>query len=197
MAQVTVSPETFELIDFDAAEVAAVAASVADAVGLADDVKVQINIDEAIIMAKSSSRLESPPAGAEAGQSTVIVEATGGAFESLRKARTFDETRCRNVLGQALLRARDRLDPAFGDPPADGDLDVHQETAWATSIEGRLHRSGVISGRPQRRIYHFRVRHGFNDTVDRVFDRLWNTDGLTWSDIQAASDEARGATVSS
>lgn len=188
MAQVTVSPETFELIDFDAAEVASVAASVADAVGLGDDVKVQINIDEAVIMAKSSSRLEGD---------TVVVDATGGAFESLRKARTFDETRCRTVLGQALLRARDRLDPAFGEPPADGDLDIHQETAWATSIEGRLHRSGVISGRPQRRIYHFRVRHGFNDTVDRVFDRLWNTDGLTWSDIQAASDEARGATVPS
>jgi hypothetical protein len=185
--QIEVSPETFELIDFDADEVAAVAASVADAVGLGDDVKVQIDIDEAVIMAKSSSRLEGD---------TVIVEATGGAFESLRQARTFDETRCRNVLGQALLRARDRLDPAFGDPPADGDLDVHQETAWATSIEGRLARSGVISGRPQRRIYHFRVRHGFNDTVDRVFDRLWNADGLTWADIQAASDEARGSVVS-
>ena len=36
---------------------------------------------------------------------------------------------------------------------------------------------------------------GFNDTVDRVFDRLWNGDGLTWADIQAASDEAKGSTV--
>ena len=197
MAQVTVSPETFELIEFDAAEIAGVAGSVADAVGLGDDVPVRITIDEAVIMAKTSSRLESPPAGAEAGQSAVVVDATGGAFESLRAARKFDETRCRNVLGQALLRARDRLDPAFGHPPADGDLDVHQETAWATYIEGRLHRMGVIEGRPQRRIYHFRVRHGFSDTVDAVFERLWNGEGLTWADVQAASDEARGATVTS
>lgn len=189
------SPETFELIEFDAAEIAGVAASVADAVGLGADVPVQITIDEAVIMAKTSSRVETPPAGAEAGQGAVVVEATGGAFESLRAARTFDETRCRNVLGQALLRARDRLDPSFGEPPADGDLDVHQETAWATYIEGRLARMGVIRGRPQRRIYHFRVRHGFNDRVDAVFDRLWNAQDLSWPDIQSASDEARGSTV--
>jgi hypothetical protein len=183
---VTVTPETFELIDFDAAEIAAVAADVADAVGLGPDVAVRIDIDESVMMGKSSSRIDG---------NTVVIEATGGAFESLRAVRTFDEARCRVVLGAALLRARDRLDPAFGEPPADADLDVQQETAWAASIEGRLVRLGVIEGRPQRRIYHFRVRHGFNDTVDRVFDRLWNGDGLTWADIQAASDEAKGSTV--
>jgi hypothetical protein len=184
--QVTVTPETFELIDFDAAEIAAVAASVADAVALPDEAAIRIELDEAVMMGKSTSRLDG---------TTVVIEATGGAFESLRKVRTFDETRARNVLGASLLRARDRLDPAFGEAPADDDLDVHQETAWATYIEGRLARLGVVEGRAQRRIYHFRVRHGFNDTVDRVFDRLWNGDGLSWSDIQAASDEARGSAV--
>jgi hypothetical protein len=184
---VTVTPETFELIDFDAAEIAAVAASVADAVGLPEGTAVQLEIDEAVMMAKSASRLDG---------NAVLVEATGGAFESLRAARKFDEARCRNVLGAALLRARDRLDPAFGEPPADGDLDVHQETAWATYIEGRLVRLGVVEGRPQRRIYHFRVRHGFNDTVDRVFERLWGDDAPTWAGIEAASAEARGSTVS-
>lgn len=188
--KVSVSPETFELIDFDAAEIAAVTASVADAVGLGDDVAIRVEIDETVIMAKTASRIE------PGDPTTVVVEATGGAFESLRAARTFDETRCRNVLGQALLRARDRLDPAFGEPPADGDLDVHQETAWAATIEGRLDRLGIVKGRPQRRIYHFRVRHGFNDTVDRVFEQLWGDDAPTWAGIEAASAEARGSTVS-
>ena len=185
--QVTVSPEAFELVSFDAGEITRVAAEVAEAVGLGSDVPIRIDIDESVIMAKTSSRID---------DGAVVIEATGGAFESLRAARQFDEERCKNVLGQALLRARDRLDPAFGEPPADADLDVHQETAWATTIEGRLARRGVVTGRPQRRIYHFRVRHGFNDAVDAVFDRLWNADDLTWADIQAASDEARGATVS-
>ncbi len=178
---VQVSPETFELISFDAAEIAAVTSSVADAVGLGADVTVRIDIDEAVIMAKTSSRIDGD---------TVVIEATGGAFESLRAARTFDETRCRNVLGQALLRARDRLDPEFGEPPADGDLTVHQETAWAATIEGRLDRLGIVSGRPQRRIYHFRVRHGFNDIVDSVFHRLWSNETPTWADIEASSAEA-------
>ena len=184
MAKVTVSPETFELVEFDAGEIARVAGEVADAVGLGADVPVRIEVEESVINAKTASRLDGE---------AVVIEATGGAFESLRAARKFDEARCRNVLGQALLRARDRLDPAFGEPPADADLDVHQETAWATSIEGRLARAGVITGRPQRRIYHFRVRHGFNDGVDRAFDQLWNGEGLTWADIQRTSDEARGA----
>lgn len=184
MAKITVSPETFELIDFDAAEIERVAGEVADAVGLGADVLVTVNVDEVVMMAKSSTRVEGDG---------LVVDVTGGAFESLRAARKFDETRCRTVLGMALMRARDRLDPAFGEPAADGDLDVHQETAWATSIEGRLHRAGVVTGRPQRRIYHFRVRHGFSDVVDAAFDRLWSSDGLTWADIQQISDEARGA----
>lgn len=186
MAAVTVSPETFELVDFDAAEIRRVAGDVADAVGLGGDVRVSIAVDEAEMMARVNSRVDGD---------TVVVEATGGAFESLRKARAFDEVRCRSVLGHALLRARDRLDPAFGNPPPDAELPVALEVAWATYIEGRLHRLGVIQGRPQRRIYHFRVRHGFNDTVDRIFDRLWNAADLTWSDIEAASEEAAGSTV--
>jgi hypothetical protein len=187
VAKVTVTPETFELVEFDSAEITRVANDVADAVGLGADVPVSIDVDEAVMQGRASSRVEGDG---------VVVEASGGAFESLRKARTFDEARCRSILGQALLRARDRLDPSFGTPPADADLSVREEVAWASYIEGRLDRLGIIRGRPQRRLYHFRVRHGFNDTVDTVFQRLWEADGLTWSDLEAASAEAAGSTVS-
>jgi hypothetical protein len=191
MASITVTPEAFELVQFDAAEIAAVAADVAKAVGLADGVAIAIDIDETAIIGKAASRI--------ADDGAIVLDVTGGAFESLRKARTFDEGRARAVLGQALMRARDRLDPGFGTPPADDAIPVPEETAWATSIEGRLDRLGILTGRPQRRIYHFRVRHGFNDTVDRVFDRLWTADTITWADITAASDEAAcvGAPASS
>ncbi len=184
MARVRVQPETFSLVDFDAAEIAAVAAEVADAVGIGADVELTIEVDETVMVGSAASRIDGD---------AIVVAATGGAFESLRKARQFDETRCRTVLAHALLRARDRLDPSFGDPAPDADLSVQQEVAWATSIEGRLDRLGLVHGRPQRRIYHFRVRHGFNDTVDQVFDRLWTTDAVTWSDITTASAEAESA----
>ena len=185
MAKVSVTPETFELINFDSGEITRLAEQVADAVGLGADVPVSIAIDETAMQGKSSARVEGDG---------VVIEASGGAFESLRKAREFDEERCKSVLGHALLKARDRLDPAFGDPPADADLGVREDVAWATAIEGRLARLGIIRGRPQRRIYHFRVRHGFSDTVDRVFQQLWDTDDVTWAGLQAASAEAAGST---
>lgn len=185
MAVVSVTPETFELVEFDAAAIGRIASEVADAVGLDPGAPVAVHVDEAVMMGKLRSRVEG---------GGIVVDVTGGAFESLRQARRFDETRCRTVLGLALMRARDRLDPSFGDPPADDDVSVRLETAWAAYIEGRLHRLAVIKGRPQRRIYHFRVRHGFSDTVDRVFEHLWTAEQLTWADLEAASAEAAAST---
>ena len=181
MAKVTVSPETFEFVNFSASEIQTLAEEVASRVGLADDVVVDIEIDEAEMMGRSAASIEG---------GAVKIAVSGGAFESLRKAREFAADRCRAVLGQALMRARDRLDPSFGDPPGDAEVDVRLEAAWSSYIEGRLHRLDVLVGRPQRRIYHFRVRHGFSDDVDRVFDALWNGDSLSWADIEKLSAEA-------
>ena len=183
MARVQVQPETFALVEFDAAQIAAAAAEVADAVGIGADVVVTVEVDEAVMVGSVASRIEG---------NGIVVTATGGAFESLRKARQFDETRCRTVLAHALLRARDRLDDAFGDPPADPELTVQHEVAWATSIEGRLSRLGLVQGRPQRRIYHFRVRHGFSDGVGLPQPVEDPVDAVTWDDITAASAEATG-----
>ena len=54
---------------------------------------------------------------------------------------------------------------------------------------GRLARLGYPPQR-QRRLYHFRNRHGFTDAADAAFDRLWAADGLTWAEIVAISDDA-------
>ena len=182
MAKVTVTPETFELVNFQASDIEAAAHEVAEAVGLGDDVTVEISVAEEEMQGRSSASIDG---------NTIKVDVSGGAFESLRKAREFAPERCKAVLGQALMRARDRLDPSFGDPPADDEVPVHLEAAWSTYIEGRLDRKGILAGRPQRRIYHFRVRHGFNDEVDRIFEQLWNGDGLTWADIEKLSADAQ------
>jgi len=186
MAKVTVTPETYEYVNFSAADIRATAEDVASAVGLPDDAVVEVNVDESEMLGRLATAVE---------DGRIVVNVTGGAFESLKKAREFAPERCRAVLGLALMRARDRLDPSFGTLPPDGELTVRQEAVWSTYIEGRLARRGVLKGRPQRRIYHFRVRHGFNDAVDAVFERLWNADGLSWSDLEAASDEAAGETA--
>jgi hypothetical protein len=55
---------------------------------------------------------------------------------------------------------------------------------------GRIQRLGYDSQR-QRRLYQFRVRHGFNDAADAAFERLWTADSLTWDDIVALSTRAQ------
>jgi hypothetical protein len=190
MAKIALTPDAFELVNFSVADIRQLAEEVATAVGLGDDVIVEINVDEAEMMGRSTTTI-----GTAAGNRSVVVDVSGGAFESLRKAREFSDERCKAVLGQALMRARDRFDPTFGEPPPDDELSVQQESSWSTYIEGRLDRLGIVTGRPQRRIYHFRIRHGFNDTVDAVFNRLWNADGLSWADLEAASAEAAGETA--
>ena len=118
-------------MQFDAAEIAAVAAEVAKVVGLGEDVALTINVDETIMMGRTASRVE---------DGNVVVDVTGGALESLRRARTFDEARAKAAFGHALLRARDRLDPRSA-TPADDAISVPRRRV-ATSIEGRLDRLG-------------------------------------------------------
>jgi hypothetical protein len=65
-------------------------------------------------------------------------------------------------------------------------------SAWQAYCVGRLHRLGHRVQR-QRRLYHFRNRHGFTDEADAAFDRLWTADALTWSEITALSDGAAEA----
>jgi len=94
----------------------------------------------------------------------------------------------RLTLDVQLLRAQDRIGGGFADAPADADLDLLQQTAWDTYCMGRLERLGYDVRQP-RRLYHFRNRHGFNDVVDRAFQRLWTSDALTWADITAICEE--------
>jgi len=97
-----------------------------------------------------------------------------------------------DVIGKLLFSIRDRLDPAFGDPPADDDLTLPESAAWETYCVGRLGRLGHRVQR-QRRLYQFRNRHGFTDAADAAFDKLWTAEHLTWADITALSEEALAA----
>ena len=179
-SRVAVAPSAFELVSFEASAIEQIASELADSVGLPADVQVEVNVDEAMIVAKVATTVS---------DGRVVIDLSGGAFEDLKRARQFSDERARTVLAHALIRAKDRLDPSFGDPPTDAELTVQLESAWATYAEGRLERLG-LPGRPQRRIYHFRIRHAFTDTSDRVFHELWAGEGLRWADIERLSAEA-------
>ncbi len=148
-------------------------------VGLPDDLRIAVDVDERSPFGKASATVE--------GRSvTLAVE--GGAFEDPQRLRQFSEENSRLVLGRLLFRVADRLDGRFGDPPADADLTPAEHAAWDAYAVGRYaRRAGVDGGRGRRR-YAFRIRHGFSDASDRCFDRLWAGSGLTWADIRQICD---------
>jgi hypothetical protein len=173
---VTVAPPAFSLVDYDPGRIAAVVAEVAALVGLPDDVRIEVAVDEENPFGKTSTVVD--------GRSvTIAVE--GGAFEDPQRLRQFSEDNARLVLGRLLFRVSDRLDPAFGDPPPDAALTPAEHTAWDAYAVGRYaRRAGVDGGRGRRR-YAFRIRHGFSDAADRAFDQLWTASDLTWDEIKA------------
>jgi hypothetical protein len=180
---VTVTPETFGFVEFDAGLIARVAEQLATSMGLARDVRIEV--DETTPLAKIV--VEVPAAAGEA----VVVRADSGAFEDTRRPRRQSEQTTATSLGRVLYRASDRLHGGFGAAPPDSELTLAQMAAWETYSVGRLERLGIDVNR-QRWLYNFRNRHGFTDAGDGSFDRLWSSDGLTWGELQAISDEALG-----
>jgi hypothetical protein len=180
---VTVVPETFHFVSFDAGVIQRVAESLVAALGLGDR-PVAIEVDETTPLARIS---------VEIGD-TISIRAESGAFEDTRKPRNQSENATATSLGRVLLRARDRLSGDFGDAPADRELTLAQQAAWETSCIGRLSRLGIPVNQ-QRWRYNFRNRHGFHDASDRAFDRLWASDGLSWAEIDEISREGAVAPV--
>jgi hypothetical protein len=181
MHKVTVSPDEFHLVKYDATEIASIVSELADKVGFGDRA-IHIEVDEKTPLGSSAVVSLDPI--------TITVES--GGFEDAKNLRSLSRESVEGVVGRHLMRTKDRLNPDFGEPPADDDLPIDLYTAWDIYAVGRLERLGFPSQRERRR-YHFRIRHGFTDVADRVFDSLWTADDLTWADIQAASAEAMAA----
>lgn len=179
---VEVRPESFSMVFFDAAEIRAIVEKLVAEVGLPADLAVTIDIDEATPMGRARVASFDP----------VVITAESGALEDVKRPRQLSAEGTADVIGKLLFSVRDRLDPAFGEPPADDDLTLQESVAWEVYCVGRLGRLGHPVQR-QRRLYQFRNRHGFTDAADAAFDRLWTADQLTWGDITAVSQEALSA----
>jgi hypothetical protein len=176
MGTVTVTPDEWKFVFFDGPTIAGITEKLLADIGL--DADVRIEVDETTPLGRARLASVDP----------VVIAAESGAFEDAKRPRHLSERATADVVGKWLYRVRDRLDPGFGEPPPDDELTLAQTTAWDTYCVGRMARLGYPVQR-QRRLYHFRNRHGFSDTADAVFDRLWNADGLGWADIEAACAE--------
>ena len=180
---VTVDPPAFSLVEFDAGRIAAVAAEVGALVGLPDDVAVEIEVDEKSPFGKTSSVVS--------GRS-VTLSIEGGAFEDPQRLRQFSDAGARLALGRLLYRVVDRLDPAFGQPPADDELTTAEHAAWDAYSFGRYARRAGVDAGSDRRRYAFRIRHGFSDAADRAFDQLWDGSGGSARSDEVVARSGRG-----
>jgi hypothetical protein len=187
-----VTPEQFHLVDFDAGVIASTAERVADAVGLPREVEVRVEIDETSPLGKGRLVAVPDPGRPANDNEPVTISVQSGAFEDAKRPRQLRVASVEDVLGRLLFRARDRLDPVFGDPPEESDLTLAQGAAWDAYSVGRCARLGFGDTQARWR-YHFRNRHGFTDAADTTFDRLWSATALTWLDLDAACAETEAA----
>ena len=170
---VTVTPQEFKFVAYDAALIQRVAEELLELLGLADR-EVNIEVDETTPLARTR---------VEIGD-TISIRAESGAFEDTKRPRQQSEVATATSLGRVLLRVKDRLTGGFGEAPADDELTLAQVAAWETYSVGRLERLGIAVNQ-QRWRYNFRNRHGFSDAADEAFNRLWSSDGLTWGELEA------------
>jgi hypothetical protein len=178
MGAVTVSPEKFSFVFFDAKVIEDVAVSLLERLAMSDHA-LHIEVDETTPIARISIEIGSP----------LVVKVESGAFEDTRRPRQMSTDAVAGSLGRVLLRARDRLDGTFGEAPGDDDLSLAQIAAWEAYCVGRLERLGYTVHQ-QRWRYNFRNRHGFTDAGDSTFDELWRSDRLTWSELDQMSGRA-------
>lgn len=176
-AKVTVSPEEFTFVKYDAAEIATIVAELAAQLEIANPINVIV--DETTPLAKVFEEVEGT-----SSDSTITLHAESGALEDRQHPMSFSPDVAREALGRILLRALDRLRPDFADAPADLDLTLAENAAWDTYCVGRLARMGLVIN-DQRWRYNHRNRFGFSDEVDAKFDSLWAADDLGWDAVAA------------
>lgn len=178
-AGITVEPDHFTYVRYEAEQIVAVVSELMGLLGIDDPV--HVIVDETTPAAKVSAELATPVDGASS-DAQITIRAESGALDDFQRLTHFGADNARQSLGRMLLRARDRMRPDFADAPPDLDLTLQQNAAWDAYCAGRLERAGVAMSQ-QRWRYNYRNRFGFSDATDADFDRLWVADDLGWHDL--------------
>ncbi len=182
---ISVAPDTFVKVEYDAATIAEIAAeSLARVSDLSSDLDVALEIDEDA----ATSRL------AISSLDPLVLAIDGGALEDYKDPRMLGRLESSIAVTRLLLEYIDRQNPAFGAPSLDAETTQAHRQAWDVNLYGRVGRIGLRLHKP-RFLYNFRNRHGFSDNADRVFEQLWVADDLSWSRIVELSDQAVDAVI--
>ena len=184
-SRVTVTPDPFTLIAYDAAEIRAIVEDAAALVGFPPDIEIALEVDEVLFAPLSGTMVD-------VVDGRVELWISGGNFEDTSRPRHFEPTQARADLTAMLLRAKDRLADDFADAPPDRELARGERIAWDMYSIGRSERLG-IPVRRQRELYDFRLQHGFTDVADAAFERCWNAPSMTYAGIREICKETGSA----
>jgi hypothetical protein len=174
---ISLTPEAFTLVKYDAAELLAIAEDAATKAGVPEAVSIAIDVDEALPGPLIAS-------AAEVTDGNLAFWFSGGCFEDPKRQSMLEPEMSRTELAAAFLRGRDRLDGGFEDAPSDAEISERQRAIWDVYAEGRLKQQGGFQINEARRLYTFRLRCGFNDVADAEYDRLWRASALTWAELE-------------
>lgn len=179
MTILTLRPEQFELVKFDADRLRALIDEVAGRIGFPADVPLAVEVDEVLPSPISVS------IATVAGDGSVELWFAGGCFEDPQRQGYLQEAYTRTALAAALLRALDRRSEGFAGAPSDPELTERQRAIWDVSAEGRVNALGGFTVREPRRRYVYRLYGGFNDVADGEYARLWSGAPLSWAELEA------------
>ena len=130
--RVTVTPDPFTLIEYDAAEIARITEDAAALVGFPPDVEIALEVDEVLFAPLSGTMSDVVDGRAE-------LWISGGNFEDTAGPAHFEPNQARADITHMLLRAKDRLSDDFADAPPDRELPA------ASGSPGTSTRSGAAS----------------------------------------------------
>ena len=164
---VTVTPETFTMVQFDAAGHRRRRRAARRRGRAADDLDVTVEVDEAHA-ARPRAEVES--------LDPIVLTIEGGAFEDPRHPRQLSEDR-----GHRHRRPAPASRPRIGSTPTSAGrrptaTSPLPHRARGTSTPPAASQQLGIDSQRQRRLYEFRNRHGFTDAADAAFERLWTAD---------------------
>ena len=181
MSRVTVTPDPFTLIPFDAPTIASLVEDLAALVEFPPGVEITVEVDEELF-----PPLTGHMADFVDGKAALWVSAAN--LEDTRSPRTFAPEQARTDFAVMLLRAKDRMSDDFADAPPERELARGERIAWDVYAIGRTERLGMAVRR-QRELYDFRLQHGFTDVADAAFERCWNAPTMTYAGIREISKE--------
>ena len=178
---ITVEPQSFTKVEYDAEMIASLAQVALERVGL-----LPADIDVTVEVVESDPTTQVAVISIE----PAVFRVASGAIENLKDPRTLGEREATVVFTRLFLELFDRRNPWFQAPPVDAEVPMAHLMAWDVNLYGRVALLGVPLHEPKYR-YNFRNRHGFTDHADRVFDQLWSAGETTWARIVGLSDSAR------